>query len=87
MAQPASKHAAIVPASSTTPQASGTDLILGVLESALVGGDVSAQTNQFLHTQADQPPSVQGAPVVVNPTDTVNRLAALVMGSPEFQMR
>jgi len=92
MAQPAqssAKQAKVVTAAVVSPQAqgSGSDLVLGVLENALIGGNVSAQTNQFLHTQADQPPSAQGAPVAANPTDTVNRLAALVMGSPEFQMR
>jgi hypothetical protein len=62
------------------PNATGQDIALHVLESALIGGDVSAQTNQLIHKQiADLPAS--------NSTDTLNLLTALVMGSPEFQLR
>ena len=60
--------------------ATGQDIALHVLESALIGGDVSAQTNQLIHKQiADLP--------AANSTDTLNLLTALVMGSPEFQLR
>jgi uncharacterized protein (DUF1800 family) len=66
--------------SSTNP--TGQDVALHVLESALIGGDVSPQTNQLIHKQVDQ---------LVTPTtsstDTLNLLTALVMGSPEFQLR
>jgi uncharacterized protein (DUF1800 family) len=62
------------------PNAAGQDIALHVLESTLIGGDVSAQTNQLIHKQvADLPAS--------NSTDTLNLLTALVMGSPEFQLR
>ena len=62
------------------PDATGQDIALHVLESALIGGDVSAQTNQLIHKQiADLP--------AANSTDTLNLLTALVMGSPEFQLR
>ncbi|MBS1821341.1 MAG: DUF1800 domain-containing protein [Acidobacteria bacterium] len=61
---------------------SGQDLALHVLESALIGEDVSAQTNQLIRKQVDQ--IVTPA---TPPTDTLNLLTALVMGSPEFQMR
>jgi uncharacterized protein (DUF1800 family) len=62
------------------PGATGQDIALHVLESALIGGDVSAQTNQLIHKQiADLP--------AANSTDTLNLLTALVMGSPEFQLR
>jgi uncharacterized protein (DUF1800 family) len=62
------------------PNATGQDIALHVLESALIGGDVSAQTNQLIHKQiADLP--------AANSTDTLNLLTALVMGSPEFQLR
>jgi uncharacterized protein (DUF1800 family) len=60
--------------------AAGQDIALHVLESTLIGGDVSAQTNQLIHKQiADLP--------ATNSTDTLNLLTALVMGSPEFQLR
>jgi uncharacterized protein (DUF1800 family) len=60
--------------------AAGPDIALHVLESTLIGGDVSAQTNQLLHKQiADLP--------AANSTDTLNLLTALIMGSPEFQLR
>ncbi|WP_263384405.1 DUF1800 domain-containing protein [Granulicella arctica] len=59
----------------------GSDVALRVLEATLVGGEVSAQTNQLIHKQlAEQAPNA-------NPSDTLNLLTALVMGSPEFQLR
>jgi uncharacterized protein (DUF1800 family) len=64
----------------TPPNATGQDLALHVLESTLIGGDVSAQTNQLIRKQiADLP--------AANSTETLNLLTALVMGSPEFQLR
>ena len=65
------------PASGVT----GPDVALQVLENSLIGGQVSDQTNQLIHKQLDQQPA--GA----SPTDTLNLLTALVMGSPEFQLR
>jgi uncharacterized protein (DUF1800 family) len=70
-----------VPPSPSQPytNAAGQDIALHVLESSLIGGDVSAQTNQLIHKQiADLP--------AANSTDTLNLLTALVMGSPEFQL-
>jgi uncharacterized protein (DUF1800 family) len=58
----------------------GPDIALHVLESTLIGGDVSSQTNQLIHKQISQLPAA-------NSTDTLNLLTALVMGSPEFQLR
>ena len=61
--------------------ASGTQVALHVLESTMIGAPVSAQTNQLIDRQlAQQPPSAA-------PADTLNLLTALVMGSPEFQLR
>ena len=58
----------------------GPDVALRVLESSLIGGEVSPSTKNFIHTQlADQ---ANG-----NPTDTLNLLTALLLGSPEFQLR
>jgi uncharacterized protein (DUF1800 family) len=62
------------------PNAAGQDIALHVLESTLIGGDVSAQTEQLIHKQiADLP--------AANSSDTLNLLTALIMGSPEFQLR
>jgi len=65
------------PASST-----GFDVALHVLESALIGTEASTQTNQLIQKQAAQltTPSTP-------PTDTLNLLTALILGSPEFQLR
>ncbi len=58
----------------------GQNIALRVLESTLIGGDASAQTNQLINKQFTEIPST-------NSTDTLNLLTALVMGSPEFQLR
>ena len=59
----------------------GQDVALHVLENTLIGGQVSAQTNALIHKQMEEQPA--GASQV----DTLNLLTALVMGSPEFQLR
>jgi uncharacterized protein (DUF1800 family) len=59
----------------------GAEVALHVLESTLIGGQASAQTNLLIHKQLDE------QPVTASPTDTLNLLTALVMGSPEFQFR
>jgi uncharacterized protein (DUF1800 family) len=59
----------------------GADVVLRVLEATMIGGAVSPQTNQLIHRQLDQQPANASA------TDTLNLLTALVMGSPEFQLR
>jgi uncharacterized protein (DUF1800 family) len=64
----------------TTP--AGTEIALRVLESTLIGGDVSSKTNELIHKQiADASQQNTG------PGDMLNLLTALVMGSPEFQLR
>jgi hypothetical protein len=70
------------PGTTMPPTPAGTDIALHVLESTLIGGDVSAQTNQLIHKQIDLA-NQQGT----NPNDMLNLLTALVMGSPEFQQR
>jgi hypothetical protein len=62
------------------PDAAGQDIALHVLEDTLIGNDVSTQTNQLIHKQITEIPTT-------NSTDTLNLLTALVMGSPEFQLR
>jgi len=51
------------------------------LEATMIGASVSAQTNQLIEKQMEQQPAGAG------PGDTLNLLTALVMGSPEFQLR
>jgi uncharacterized protein (DUF1800 family) len=58
----------------------GAEVALRVLEATMIGPAVSAQTNQLIDKQMEQQ---AGA----GPGDTLNLLTALVMGSPEFQMR
>ncbi|HMF62756.1 MAG TPA: DUF1800 domain-containing protein [Edaphobacter sp.] len=60
----------------------GSDVALHVLESALIGGEVSPQTNLLIHKQIGQLTTP-----ATSPTETLNLLTALVMGSPEFQLR
>jgi len=67
-------------AKTATP--SGTEIALKVLESTLIGGQVSTQTNQLIHQQITQAREQN-----TGPSDMLNLLTALVMGSPEFQLR
>ena len=70
-----------LPSEATTQSdPAGADVALHVLENTLISGDVSTQTNQLIHKQIAQIPTT-------NSTDTLNLLTALVMGSPEFQLR
>ena len=60
----------------------GTEMALHVLESTLIGGEVSPKTNQLIHQEiahANEQNTLPG--------DMLNLLTALVMGSPEFQLR
>ena len=59
----------------------GAEVAMRVLEATMIGANVSAQTNQLINRQLEQEPTGDG------PTDTLNLLTALVMGSPEFQLR
>jgi uncharacterized protein (DUF1800 family) len=59
----------------------GAEVALRVLEATMIGPAVSAQTNQLIDKQMEQQPASAG------PADTLNLLTALVMGSPEFQLR
>jgi hypothetical protein len=68
------------PAAPLAPLSAGTKVAMRVLEASMIGGQVSAQTNQLIELQLQQQPAQ-------NPADTLNLLTALVMGSPEFQLR
>jgi uncharacterized protein (DUF1800 family) len=65
----------------STPS-TGQDLALRLLESSLIGGEVSSRTNDLIHQQMAKLVTPSSPP-----TDTLNLLTALVMGSPEFQVR
>jgi hypothetical protein len=69
------------PASNPTIPA-GTGIALRVIESSLIGGDISPKTNQLIQQQLTQLTTPTTPPI-----DTLNLLTALVMGSPEFQLR
>jgi hypothetical protein len=56
-----------------------------VLEATMVGVPVSAQTNQLIDAQLRQQQAGPNPPP--DPMATLNLLTALVMGSPEFQLR
>jgi uncharacterized protein (DUF1800 family) len=68
-------------APSATPISAGAEVAMRVLEASMIGAPVSAQTNQLIDVQLQQQPANS------NPTDLLNLLTALVMGSPEFQVR
>jgi uncharacterized protein (DUF1800 family) len=73
--EPAANHPKQGPLDST-----GQNIALRTLESTLIGAEVSVQTNQLIGKQVEQLSTI-------NSTDTLNLLTALVMGSPEFQLR
>lgn len=58
----------------------GADIALHVLEATLISGEISPNTDRFIHGQLTQQPAG-------NPTETLNLLTALLLGSPEFQLR
>jgi uncharacterized protein (DUF1800 family) len=73
-------HAMQVSASPSGAPGFGQDVALHVLESSLVGGEISPSTASFIRAQMAQQAGS-------NPTDTLNMLTALLLGSPEFQLR
>ncbi len=68
-------------ATSTLPPSSGSLTAMRVLEYTVVNAPVSAQTNQLISNQLAQQPAN------TSPSDTLNLLTALILGSPEFQLR
>ena len=58
----------------------GSELALRVLEATLISGELSPNTDRFVHQQL-------AAQTAANPADTLNLLTALLLGSPEFQLR
>jgi uncharacterized protein (DUF1800 family) len=58
----------------------GPDFALHLLEGALIAGEIWPNTDRFIHSQIALQPAG-------NPTGTLNLLTALLLGSPEFQLR
>ena len=58
----------------------GSDVALRVLEETLIGAPLSAKTDQFIRGQ-------MAGVADGNPTEALNLLTALLIGSPEFQVR
>ena len=75
-------EATLTEASPPQQAPTGTEIALQVLESTMIGGEVSEHTNQSIHQQL-----VQASEQNTSPGDMLNLLTALVMGSPEFQVR
>jgi hypothetical protein len=87
MARPVRAGFAEAALTETTPSTqaqtpAGAEIALKVLESTLIGGEVSEHTSQSIHQQM-----AQASEQNTNPGDMLNLLTALVMGSPEFQVR
>ncbi len=59
---------------------SGPEIALRVLEASLIEGEISSGTAHFIHSQLSQQPPA-------NLIETLNLLTALLLGSPEFQLR
>jgi uncharacterized protein (DUF1800 family) len=72
----------VAPAPEPTTASSGTELALHILEDTMIGGTVSPETSELIQKQMEQAQE-HGTPAV----DMLNVLTALVIGSPEFQMR
>jgi uncharacterized protein (DUF1800 family) len=64
-------------------QASGRDEALGLMEQMVVGGEVSAKTNAVILKQI----SDDSATTSADPTQALNAMTALILGSPEFQLK
>jgi uncharacterized protein (DUF1800 family) len=63
-----------------TVPADGVDIAIRSLKSILIGDRISPQTDELIHKQINQSPNA-GA------TESLNLLTALLIGSPEFQLR
>ena len=67
--------------SDVTPTASNTPEALHLLEASLVGVPINPQTDHLIQVK-----SAELATPATTPTDTLNLLTALILGSPDFQL-
>jgi hypothetical protein len=70
---------ALMTQKATTP--SGQDEALSLMEELLIAGDVSAKTNSVIREQLKE------ATTPADATQILDTMAAMILGSPEFQMR
>ena len=63
---------------------SGADDALKLMSTMLVGGEVSQQTGNVIRKQLAADQEAQARP---DPAQTLGTMTALILGSPEFQMR
>ena len=63
---------------------SGADDALKLMSTMLVGGEVSQQTGNVIRKQLAADQETQARP---DPAQTLGTMTALILGSPEFQMR
>ncbi|HEY0759955.1 MAG TPA: DUF1800 domain-containing protein [Acidisarcina sp.] len=77
-------HTASMQAPGTGSSISGAEEALTLMESVLIGGQVSAKTNGVIQGQISADATTQPP---VDPAQTLDTMTALILGSPEFQMR
>jgi hypothetical protein len=86
-------HAVALHSREQTP--SGQDEALLLMELLLVGGTVSDQTNAVIRDQLGSPevaqsaaitPTANALPQLADPNEKLDKLAAMILGSPEFQV-
>ncbi len=83
-AAPKLAHAVHLTRPNPGPQ-SGPAIALGILEHTLIEGPVSPSTDTFIRTQLATQSATLSTPV--DPVAQLNQLTALLLGSPEFQLR
>jgi hypothetical protein len=70
-------------AASSSPD--GEDEALALMDQMVAGGAVSAKTNAVILKQISEQEA--GATAPMDSTKTLNTMAALILGSPEFQLK
>jgi hypothetical protein len=67
---------------------SGIEEALSLMDQLIIGGAVSPKTNEVILKQvSDSETSAGAATPPTDPTQVLNTMAALILGSPEFQLR
>jgi hypothetical protein len=77
------RNVALVSSRSTGSETLGEDRSLGLMERALVAGELSPQTNRLIEQQLA---SRETQTDTADPTATLDTMAAMILGSPEFQL-
>ncbi len=70
--------------SGNSESTSGREEALSLMEQLVVGGAVSPKTNEVILKQVSD---AESATTPTDPTQVLNTMAALILGSPEFQLR